>query len=108
MNKMLHCESIYGFYHGQDPRTLEPDEDCCTEKESEAHRAAVEAIGAEEFGGDKTGSGCHVMEDMIVCTSAFGPGVYQIVMTEEGVFVRDATFEDVQHEGTWTEWVEYE
>jgi hypothetical protein len=40
----VHVESIYGFYHGQDPRTFTPDSESCTEEEIANHKAAVETL----------------------------------------------------------------
>ena len=40
---ILHVECIYGFYHGQDPRTFTPDPESCTEKELQSHRDACTA-----------------------------------------------------------------
>ena len=37
----LHVEAIYGFYHGQDPRTFSPDQESCTPEEVEAHKLAI-------------------------------------------------------------------
>lgn len=97
----LRCESMYGFYHGQDPRTFSPDSESCTVKEIEAHRSAVAA--AESGAWEKDGSGCHVTSGAIFCTSSFGIGAYCVVMDDNGNYVRDASHEDYQREGWWQE-----
>lgn len=97
----VHIEEIYGFYHGQDPRVFEPDEDSCTPKEIAAHKAACEAAHRGEWKPD--GSGCHITKDAIICTSSLGIGIYSYVVDEDGEFVRDATYEDSLREGPWDE-----
>ena len=97
----LHTEPIYGFYHGQDPRTFSPDAECCTPKELEAHRAACEA--AERGDWVRDDSGCHHIHGAIVCKSSFGIGVYHVVMDAEGNFIRDASYEDWAREEQWSE-----
>jgi hypothetical protein len=105
MKMTLHCEPIYGFYHGQDPRTFSPDGDCCSKKELDAHRAACELADKGEWVRD--GSGCHqTAPGIVVCSSSFGIGVYEVVMSDDGEFIRDATWEDYQREGGWEEDVE--
>lgn len=97
----LHVEPIYGFYHGQDPRTFSPDAECCSPSEITAHRAACVAADAGEWKPDD--SGCHHTRGAIVCKSSFGLGVYHVVMDENGEFVRSATYEDWLREGEWDE-----
>ena len=97
----LRLEVIYGFYHGQDPRTFEPDVECCTQKEIDGHRDACAAANKGAWTGD--GSGCHITRDAIICSSSFGLGVYHVVTTEGGDVVRDASYEDCQREGDWEE-----
>jgi hypothetical protein len=99
--RRLHVETIYGFYHGQDPRTFSPDGECCSPPEMAAHKAACAAADRNEWTTD--GSGCCVSHDRIVCSSSFGLGVYHVVMTDEGEFVRDATYEDYCREDGWDE-----
>jgi len=97
----LHTEPIYGFYHGQDPRTFSPDAESCTKEERDAHRAACEAAGRGEWVRDD--SGCHYAGNIKLLKSSFGIGVYRVVMSEEGDFVRDATYEDYCREEEWEE-----
>lgn len=98
---ILHVEPIYGFYHGQDPRTFSPDGECCSAKEIEGHRLACAA--AERGDWTRDDSGCHMSRGAIICKSSFGLGVYHVVIDEGGEFIRDATFEDCQREGVWDE-----
>lgn len=97
----LHTEVIYGFYHGQDPRTFSPDGECCSKEEIEGHKAACEAAEKGEWVRDN--SGCHHAGNAIIYTSSFGLGVYHVVMSEDGDFIRDATYEDYCREGEWEE-----
>lgn len=97
----LHVEPIYGFYHGQDPRTFSPDYESCSEKEVSAHKEACAAAERGEWTPD--GSGCHFHGNVKVLRSSFGLGVYHVVMDAEGDFVRDATYEDYLREGEWEE-----
>jgi hypothetical protein len=97
----LHVEPIYGFYHGQDPRTFSPDGESCSAKEIEAHKLACLAAHKGEWARDD--SGCHVTRGAIVCKSSFGIGVYHVVMDEDGDYVRDATFDDYNRDGEWEE-----
>lgn len=98
----MHIESIYGFYHGQDPRTFSPDEEPCTEKELETHRQACKEAESGEWKRDD--SGCHSPRPgVLVHKTSMGIGVYQVVMDENGDYVRDATYDDILHEGEWRE-----
>ncbi len=99
----LHLEPIYGFYHGQDPRTFEPDVDCCSKKEIAAHKEACEAAERGEWKRDDSGCSCP-RPGVLVSKSSFGIGVYHVVMTWDGDFIRGATYEDMQREGC--EWEE--
>lgn len=99
---VLHVESIYGFYHGQDPRTFSPDAECCSEKELEAHKAACEAAGRGEWFRDDSGCSCP-RPGVKLLKSSFGLGVYHVVMTAAGDYVRDASFEDYLRAEEWTE-----
>lgn len=102
MTKKLHVEPIYGFYHGQDPRTFSPDAESCTQLERDAHRAACEAADKGEWSGDD--SGCHHRGNAKILKSSFGIGVYHVVMDGDGDFVRDATYEDwSRSDGEWSE-----
>ncbi len=85
---------IYGFYHGQDPRCFNPDMECCSEKEVEAHRIAVAAAEAGNWVADD--SGCHHVRGAIICNSSFGIGTYAYVEDEYGAYLRDATWEDLK------------
>jgi hypothetical protein len=96
-----HTEPIYGFYHGQDPRTFSPDMECCTAAEIEGHKAACAAADRGDWVRDE--SGCHAIRGAIVCKSSFGIGVYHVVMTEDGEYLRDATYEDYQRDEPWEE-----
>lgn len=97
----MHVEPIYGFYHGQDPRTFSCDGESCTEKEMAAHRSACEAAHRGEWARDD--SGCHQRGNVKVLKSSFGLGVYHVVMSEDGDFIRDANYEDYMREGEWQE-----
>jgi hypothetical protein len=97
-----HVEPIYGFYHGQDPRTFSPDGECCTKAEMDAHKTACAAADAGTWADDD--SGCHSPRPGVkVLKSSFGLGVYHVVMTDDGEFLRDATYEDFNREGDWEE-----
>ena len=98
----LHVEAIYGFYHGQDPRTFSPDQESCTPEEVEAHKLACESAERGEcWQGDD--SGCSHRGNVKILKSSFGIGVYHVVMDEKGDYVRDATFQDYQRETEWEE-----
>ncbi len=98
----VHLEAVYGFYHGQDPRTFSPDRESCSAKELEAHRLACEAAGKGEWVRD--GSGCHVKADgVMVHKTSMGLGVYYAVVSEDGDFLRDAAFEDLSRGESWEE-----
>lgn len=97
----LHLEPIYGFYHGQDPRTFSPDHESCTEKEIQAHKDMCKA--ADEGAWMPDDSGCNHVGSTIICKSSLGIGVYHVVMDEDGGYVRDATYEDWKKEGDWDE-----
>lgn len=69
-------QSIYGFFHGGDPRDFSPDPECSTEEEREAHRKACEAFSA-----DTPLPGCceHRLDDegkvsLIITKAPFGLG----------------------------------
>lgn len=97
----LRTEPIYGFYHGQDPRTFSPDGESCTAEEVAAHREACAAAYRGEWKRDD--SGCHHIGDTKILKTTMGLGVYHVVMDEDGDFVRDATYEDYLREGEWEE-----
>lgn len=68
-------QSVYGFFHGGDPRKFSPDEESSTEEERENHRKACEA-----FTEDKPLARCceHIEAGkvkMIITRAPFGLGV---------------------------------
>jgi len=99
----VHTESIYGFYHGQDPRTFSPDKESCTEKELENHKQAVDLAHKGKWSGDD--SGCHhTGAGSIICKTSMGIGVYSVIVSKDGDYIRDASYEDIQKESY--EWEE--
>lgn len=102
----VHIESIYGFYHGQDPRAFCPDYESCTPEELEHHKQACDALNRGEAL-QPDSSGCHHVEiggsTAIVCSTTMGVGSYEVVMGDDGEFIRDATYADLQRDGEWEE-----
>ena len=92
----VHIESIYGFYHGNDPRTFTPDSEMCSEKELDNHKRAVEQANSGKRIFDD--SGCHHIGNSIICKTSMGIGVYQVLMSEDGDYVKDASYEDTLRE----------
>jgi hypothetical protein len=102
----VHIESVYGFYHGQDPRTFSPDGESCTPEELARHKEACDALNRGETIAPDS-SGCHHAEiggnSAILCSTTMGVGAYEVVMTDDGDYVRDATYEDLQGDAEWEE-----
>lgn len=87
--KMQHMG--YGFFHGGDPRTFFPDEECCTEQELKSHKRACDLwYDAEKRGETPTpenspsgwidlgnGDMCHVLR------SRYGIGVFTYELQNE-------------------------
>ena len=83
-------ETIYGFFHGGDPREFRPDRECCSPKEIEAHQKACELFDAAEAAGVplpdlECESGYQTLSDgsvVHVLKSSFGIGTYEMDMPE--------------------------
>jgi hypothetical protein len=83
-------ETIYGFFHGGDPREFVPDTESCSEKEISAHRKACELFNAAEAAGLALPgldceSGWETLPDGTarhVLKSSFGIGTYQMDVPE--------------------------
>ena len=87
-------ESMYGSYHGGDPREFMPDVECNTPEEIAAHKAACESWDRGEHVEAEHGR-CDIRTNMICCSyGAFGLGVYTIEM--DALEVVDASGNVVQ------------
>lgn len=101
----LRIEWMYGAYHGQDPRTFDPDREACTQEEIKAWTKACHQAETGEPVEAAKRAGCLVDENKIVCRhGGLGIGAYRVVLTEEhGLFVRYATVDDLSREDGWEE-----
>lgn len=64
-------QSVYGFFHGGDPRDFYPDSDA-TEDERAAHKAACEQYERDAVGNP---SCCEHRDGMTITKAPFGLGV---------------------------------
>lgn len=62
---MIH--TVYGFFHGGDPRTFSPDVECCSDAEMVRWKAACDAWD------DAQASGLSMQPEVGSCESVYGP-----------------------------------
>jgi hypothetical protein len=84
-------ESMYGHFHGGDPRNFHPDYECCSEEEIANHRKACNLWNASEAKGEtpepeKCPSGWIYDDDgkplVHILRAPYGIGVYTIEMEQ--------------------------
>ncbi len=87
----------YGFYYGGDSRKFHPDEECCTEKEKNDHKAACQLWNDLEAKGetptpDECLSGWKTLGDgtvVHILASQYGIGTYEMEVEDD-----DPNFEE--------------
>ena len=72
LRELAQDQSVYGFFHGGDPRDFHPDGEASTEEERAAHKAACEQFERDAVGSP---SCCEHRDNMIITKAPFGLGV---------------------------------
>lgn len=90
-----HQESVYGFFHGGDPRNFHPDAESCSPKELENHKAACQIWDDAEARGEtpepeKCPSGWHQDEH---------GNVYHVLRAPYGIGISTIEFEQLFEAG---------